>query len=99
MSKKTERLFASVALDGESRETALTSFAGALDQLEETAKQQGREVLYDTMMVSTDRNRIDNSSIANTSTIEYVTIYVEADAVRLQVSGNTPPTQEEVATP
>ena len=99
MPKKTERLFASVNLDGESRETVLASFARELDQLEESAKRQGREVLYDTMVISTDRKRIDNSSFAHTSTIEYVTIYVEADAVLLQVSGNTPPTQEEVATP
>lgn len=82
--RKTEALSASATLDGNSLNEAVASFTQALVNLENRGFQTNREVLYDTLEVSIERDFQETSSIVGPSTREptFIQINVSAQAVR-----------------
>lgn len=82
MARKTERLYASAPLNGDSMGLAQLSFGTALSLLRVKGADEGREVLFDTLEVEIERNTVDVSSIADSGRAStYVTITVSAEAV------------------
>jgi len=65
MSKsKTVTIYESRSFDGTSKGTAFLSISKLLDQIERKAEKEGREVLYDTMEISIERERIERRTLA-----------------------------------
>lgn len=80
---KTERMYASALLDGETKLAAAASFALALDNLDSIAAAEGREALFDTLEVSIERTKISLGTIVEPGLASgYTTITVSAEAVR-----------------
>ena len=94
--RKTERLCASVYLDGETKASAGKSFATALDNLENEARIQRREVLFDTLNVSIERYQTDNRTLMGNRSEAFTRaeITVSAEAVKLPFSETTETTTE-----
>lgn len=82
MSRKTERIFATSSLDGETHITAGASLGHALTLLQEEGERQGREVLFDTLEVSIEREEIDDFTYDSRTRAVFPTIVVSAEAVR-----------------
>jgi hypothetical protein len=82
MSRKTERMYATVYLDGENAVEASMSFARALAKLDEVITADGREGLFDTLDVGIERRVTDNRTLMSTrndaATITEITVSVEA---------------------
>lgn len=85
MTKKTERLYASAGLVGETAASALESVRLAFAVLETDAKRNGREVLFDTLELSIERVTDDVrtlTDVASSKVSTFTSIVVSAEAVR-----------------
>jgi hypothetical protein len=72
--RKTETLFATGTLAGRTRTSAVESFDSALKALEDAATKEDREVLYDTLEVSIERDHMEEGTL----TQKYATIIEDA---------------------
>jgi hypothetical protein len=85
--RKTERLYVSAPLDGTTDISAAESFSMAISNLVVAGQESGREVLFDTLEVTIDRETVDDGTtwdrINRQSTIStFATITASAEAVK-----------------
>lgn len=90
MERKTERLYATATLNGETALTAAASLHEAILNLAKRGDSEGRLVLFDTLDVTIERRTVDDRTFADHSkTQSYVSIEVSAEAVKLDAVSET----------
>lgn len=88
--RKTERLYATATLNGETALTAAASLHEAILNLAKRGESEGRLVLFDTLDVTIERRTVDDRSWADSSRVQsYVSIEVSAEAVKLDAVSET----------
>lgn len=91
MGRKTERLYATATLNGETALTAAASLHEAILNLAKRGDSEGRLVLFDTLDVAIERRTVDDRTFfADHSKVQsYVSIEVSAEAVKLDAVSET----------
>jgi hypothetical protein len=84
MTRKTEIVSATSELDGDDAKAVVASFALAVESLEHEAIKQDREILFDTLEVSIERDFMEDRSLAgyqNTVSV-FMAIQLRAQGVK-----------------
>lgn len=80
--RKTKRIFEAADFSGSDFSDAIGSVNNALALLRDRGLREGREVLYDTLEVTIERDVVDASTLEQPAIENIVTIVVSAEAVR-----------------
>lgn len=83
MTRKTQRVYASAQLNGTSEISTGQSLLKAIDNLSIEGSRQGREILFDTLDISIDREAVDDRTLmgAGSRISANTTIQVSAEGV------------------